>query len=428
MKHIILLLFAIFNTFLTFGQIIATGNYKLYNNYSGVDYVIVFNGIDSNTSLSYTGAYESSVSWYKFSNLSTPITTQEYNNNVEDMTGYLLVIDGDTKISIWVIDYQNYLPDFRVLNVENNPAEQCSEVNLFLQADIWPMEYQSFNKTTNMPSIMYPLERFFNVSYDNIEWAGDDWKPKEEKIEIYLPQEYITVSAPLVETHFTISGDQFASDLGFNTLPSIQSELYTPVAVECHILALTATREQLNEGDRPSSTDVKEASSPIEITFEAKANDPIARYFNWQITRDDVQIVSRADRNHSYTFKDAGIYKVVLTANNQYCSSSDSILIRVNSSNLQVPYAFSPNGDGKNDEFRVAYTSLTDFKCWIFSRWGKQIYYWTDPQKGWDGTINGTPAKPGGYIYIIEATGADIDEYTKKPVRYRKKGIVNLLR
>jgi gliding motility-associated-like protein len=93
----------------------------------------------------------------------------------------------------------------------------------------------------------------------------------------------------------------------------------------------------------------------------------------------------------------------------------------VSDSDLQVPFAFTPNGDGKNDEFRVAYRSLATFKCWIFNRWGKQIYFWTDPQKGWDGNIGRRPASTGGYMYVIEAVGTD-------GKKFKKKGIVNLLR
>jgi gliding motility-associated-like protein len=97
------------------------------------------------------------------------------------------------------------------------------------------------------------------------------------------------------------------------------------------------------------------------------------------------------------------------------------VIINLSASDLQVPYAFSPNGDGINDEFRVAYISLKQFKCWVFNRWGRQIFVWTDPQKGWDGTINGRPAAQGAYFYIIEATGSD-------GKKYKQKGSINLLR
>ena len=95
----------------------------------------------------------------------------------------------------------------------------------------------------------------------------------------------------------------------------------------------------------------------------------------------------------------------------------------VSESMLAVPNTFTPNGDGANDEFRVVYRSLKEFHCWVYNRWGHLVYEWTDPAKGWDGTIGGRPAAEGAYFYVIRALGTDADEnakYILKPV-YAKK-------
>jgi len=110
-----------------------------------------------------------------------------------------------------------------------------------------------------------------------------------------------------------------------------------------------------------------------------------------------------------------------LVASNANCEFTDSVSIKVVESKIEVPRVFTPNGDGINDEFRVAYQSIVKFRCWVFNRWQKQLYYWTDPQKGWDGNINGNPARPGAYFYVIEAEGSDGE-------KYNLKGNINLLR
>ena len=95
----------------------------------------------------------------------------------------------------------------------------------------------------------------------------------------------------------------------------------------------------------------------------------------------------------------------------------------MNESMLLVPNVFTPNGDGANDEFRVAYRSIKEFHCWVYNRWGHLVYEWTDPAKGWDGTIGGKPAAEGAYFYVIRALGTDADKnakYTIKPI-YNKK-------
>jgi gliding motility-associated-like protein len=73
-----------------------------------------------------------------------------------------------------------------------------------------------------------------------------------------------------------------------------------------------------------------------------------------------------------------------------------------------VPSVFSPNGDGKNDVFRMAnmkYQRLVEFR--VFNRWGKEIFSSTDATKGWDGTYNGVPQDPGVYSYIIRVNVPD---------------------
>ena len=68
-----------------------------------------------------------------------------------------------------------------------------------------------------------------------------------------------------------------------------------------------------------------------------------------------------------------------------------------------LPNAFTPNGDGKNDVFRLTnreYQKVIAFK--IYNRWGQEIYSTIDPLKGWDGTKDGVLMPSGTYIYVIE--------------------------
>ena len=72
---------------------------------------------------------------------------------------------------------------------------------------------------------------------------------------------------------------------------------------------------------------------------------------------------------------------------------------------LLVPNAFTPNGDGHNDLFRVKNPQLVaSFSMIIFDRWGEEVYESTDPYKGWDGTRSGHPASAGAYVWSIHYT------------------------
>jgi len=37
----------------------------------------------------------------------------------------------------------------------------------------------------------------------------------------------------------------------------------------------------------------------------------------------------------------------------------------------------------------------------IYSKWGQLLFTSLDAGKGWDGTIEGVPAPPGVYVYVI---------------------------
>ena len=118
--------------------------------------------------------------------------------------------------------------------------------------------------------------------------------------------------------------------------------------------------------------------------------------FEWQ----PVSVFS-CDNCESPYIKPDNATLVTLTATDIYgCKWNDSLFIKVQD-RLALPNAFSPNGDGVNDEFMIAgnYFGKVNFK--IFDRWGELIFESTDPAEGWDGTFKGKPSNPGVYIYSI---------------------------
>jgi gliding motility-associated-like protein len=145
--------------------------------------------------------------------------------------------------------------------------------------------------------------------------------------------------------------------------------------------------------------------------------------------------IRSSEQDFRYTFETHGTYYLrIQTTNNspsdlpaQNCLSEAVYTIEVVNSLLEVPNVFTPNGDGRNDEFKVSYKSLVSFKAKVYNVWGRLVYAWDDPAKGCDGTIGGKPAAEGAYFYIIEAVGADKDE-DGNPMKYVYKGDINLIR
>ena len=89
---------------------------------------------------------------------------------------------------------------------------------------------------------------------------------------------------------------------------------------------------------------------------------------------------------------------------------------------LEIPNAFTPNGDGINDHFKIRVTGY--FKSdglKIFNRWGQLVFETRDLSNEWDGTIKGNPLAIGTYYWVIE--GLDVEGK-----RLRKSGSVTLIR
>ena len=93
--------------------------------------------------------------------------------------------------------------------------------------------------------------------------------------------------------------------------------------------------------------------------------------------------------------------------NIELCSGYDTITICVNenidSSYFAIPNAFTPNGDGLNDLFKVLVTSNLDLESMqIFNRWGELIYNSNSITNGWDGNFNDRQQPQGTYVYYIQ--------------------------
>ena len=181
------------------------------------------------------------------------------------------------------------------------------------------------------------------------------------------------------------------------------------------------------------------ASAPLVASFHANVKNlglytPIYEWRFYVPGSSDSPYLVRYTEDTDYTFTTSGTSNIVLYATfvqgkdtvaytADYWKENKPMSVTISQSKMDVPNAFSPNGDGINDIFKVkdGYQSLTEFHAYIFNRWGQKLYEWSDPAGGWDGTFNGHEAKQGVYFVLIKAKGAD-------GIQYNIKRDVNLLR
>lgn len=418
MKKLSVTLYFSFFTLLIFAQNI-TSNTLFYeiSNPTGLDKIFLFGNINGVTLLEYNGG-ATTIKWYKLQNgAQTEISNVNYISP-ENNTGYILEADGKTT-SFWVFDYSQYLPVFYSIAASDSDTP-CEKVKIDIQADIPTFDYQ------NTAGGNLHLDRKFTLTYTNLEWSDNDkkWNEIEVKKTIVLPVTTdIFANAPYTHTAFTLSGDEFAAQLEVNTTP-VTSNLYRAKAVGCNISSITSTvrKDIANENNAPSSETQLEGSAPIDIHFYSNPT-PAADTYIWKIYKDNTTtpFIARSAQDNTYTFAEAGKYRVEVTASNQYCSSTDTVFVEVTNSSLVVPKIFTPNGDNVQDEFRVAYESIIEFNATVVNRWGRKVFSWSNPAKGWDGKIGGKQAAEGPYYYIITAKGSD-------GKKYKLKGCINLLR
>jgi len=104
-----------------------------------------------------------------------------------------------------------------------------------------------------------------------------------------------------------------------------------------------------------------------------------------------------------------GTYWIIITDANG-CSNADTVLLHLipcDTSELWVPNAFTPNSDGVNDVFEAKGQGVTNFKMYIYNRWGELVFQSDDITEFWNGTYNSSLCIDGVYSWIIfyEGTG-----------------------
>jgi gliding motility-associated-like protein len=178
-----------------------------------------------------------------------------------------------------------------------------------------------------------------------------------------------------------------------------------------------------------------DGDAPLKASFFANVQD-VGLYiplYEWTITRaaDEKPFIKRFDENISYDFLESGTFMVELKIS--FVQGEDTIeyamdspfSVTITESKLEVPNAFTPNGDGFNDILKVkeGYRSIISFKAMVFSRWGKKLHEWKNLDDGWDGRIGGSYAPDGAYFLVIDAQGADGRKYDIRKAITLIKGV-----
>lgn len=116
------------------------------------------------------------------------------------------------------------------------------------------------------------------------------------------------------------------------------------------------------------------------------------------------------------SFSQPGVY-FVSVGTSPACLATDTVNVFSCCTITDMPTAFTPNGDGKNDIYIVRgpeSVSFETFKLVIYNRWGEKVFESNDIANGWNGEYQSAPAAPGVYGYYLEAVCKEGEKITKK--------------
>ena len=146
-----------------------------------------------------------------------------------------------------------------------------------------------------------------------------------------------------------------------------------------------------------------------------------ATSYKWDFGDGDT-LLTTSTLSIKHIFNETKAYNTCLIAFNQYgctdtvCSEIQAKVIPL----IDVPNAFTPNGDGINDKVFVRGFGIAKMVWRIYNRWGAVVFQTTNRNEGWDGTYKGSVQPTEVYHYVLDAEFSD-------GVKYQKKGDITLL-
>ena len=124
----------------------------------------------------------------------------------------------------------------------------------------------------------------------------------------------------------------------------------------------------------------------------------------------------------SVTQLNLGNNSLLWTITDGTCFGSDTVVLRRNTDDeciLELPSAFSPNGDGSNDNYVIhGILHYPNNNVSVFNRWGNLVYQKENYANEWRGENNSSEPLPDGtYFLILEIKNSDIRKNTYVDLR-----------
>ncbi|MCW3079680.1 PKD domain-containing protein [Segetibacter sp.] len=155
---------------------------------------------------------------------------------------------------------------------------------------------------------------------------------------------------------------------------------------------------------------------PQENTAVQFINSSIgATRYIWKFGDGDT-LLTRSASPVQHIYNETKLYNPCLIAINNAgcpdtaCTSLQARIVPL----IDVPNAFTPNGDGINDKVFVRGFGITRMAWKIYNRWGLLVFETIDRTAGWDGTYKGTVQPNEVYHYVLDVEYSDNSKFQKR--------------
>ncbi|CAG0999820.1 MAG: T9SS type B sorting domain-containing protein [Bacteroidetes bacterium] len=181
-----------------------------------------------------------------------------------------------------------------------------------------------------------------------------------------------------------------------NTLFDVKAGTYLVTVTDSNNCSNTAsvTIQSINNITSKTETTPESCTGFFDGTATVAVTYGLAPYtFSW----------SNSVAEQSISGLKTGIYTVIIR-DARGCIGKDTALVDLeNNACINIPNAFTPNGDGTNEYWRIKGSeAYPDIKVEVLNRWGSILFSSSNGYKvPWDGRYNGKEVAPGVYYYII---------------------------
>lgn len=183
--------------------------------------------------------------------------------------------------------------------------------------------------------------------------------------------ESVTISQPK-KTNWTINDKKVASNTSKYTFTTDNVGLYvisngkTTKTIEVSQLDLKVTIKETERGQYLASL-------------------PPSLIGNWYMND---KLIATNETSVNFEIQEVGQHKIRTTAVNHVCNSSTTNLVTLEPiGDITFYTIFTPDGDGKNDEYKVDISEYDNYSIQIYNKQNQRVFISQDPDIKWNGKI-----------------------------------------